>query len=246
MKPLDPRLLRYARSTRGFIVLAVVLGVLTAILVIAQARLLSDAIVKVTAGGETTTYPVEDEADVVARYVASRCFELASQRVATLSFSDEVATRQEGDVEVGTHIGPPHELVPGLLGHFQWRYESADFSRIQRIIVAETTALAGATTAGGAVTPTGCPSGNPTGVTAGLATGEWTPLPAEIYPITEARAAFRRMQQARHIGKIVVQIPNPLQPRADRSYASRPTPSPGSRATSRDTAGSAVKKDRSV
>jgi ATP-binding cassette subfamily C protein CydCD len=52
MKPLDPRLLRYARSTRGFIVLAVVLGVLTAILVIAQARLLSDAIVKVTAGGE--------------------------------------------------------------------------------------------------------------------------------------------------------------------------------------------------
>ncbi|MGH3644787.1 MAG: SDR family NAD(P)-dependent oxidoreductase, partial [Mycobacterium sp.] len=57
-----------------------------------------------------------------------------------------------------------------------------------------------------------------TEVSAGLAKGEWTPLPAEIYPLTEARAAFRRMQQARHIGKIVVQIPNPLQPRADRSY----------------------------
>ena len=52
MKPLDPRLLRFARSTRGFIVLAVVLGVVTAVLVIAQARLLSDVIVKVTAGGE--------------------------------------------------------------------------------------------------------------------------------------------------------------------------------------------------
>ena len=52
MKPLDPRLLRYARSTRGFIVLAIVLGVVTALLVIAQARLLSDIIVKVTAGGE--------------------------------------------------------------------------------------------------------------------------------------------------------------------------------------------------
>jgi NAD(P)-dependent dehydrogenase (short-subunit alcohol dehydrogenase family)/acyl carrier protein len=47
---------------------------------------------------------------------------------------------------------------------------------------------------------------------------EWKPLPAEIYPVTEARAAFRRMQQARHIGKIVVQIPTPLQPRGDRSY----------------------------
>ena len=57
-----------------------------------------------------------------------------------------------------------------------------------------------------------------TEVSDGLARGEWTPLPAEIYPLTEARAAFRRMQQARHIGKIVLQMPNPLQPRADRSY----------------------------
>ncbi|ASL14341.1 type I polyketide synthase [Mycobacterium intracellulare] len=57
-----------------------------------------------------------------------------------------------------------------------------------------------------------------TQVSQGLADGEWTPLPAEIYPLTEARAAFRRMQQARHIGKIVVQIPNPLQPQPDRSY----------------------------
>ncbi|MCP9272306.1 type I polyketide synthase [Mycolicibacterium arenosum] len=57
-----------------------------------------------------------------------------------------------------------------------------------------------------------------TEVSEGLANGEWRPLPAEIYPLTEARAAFRRMQQARHIGKIVVQIPNPLQPKADRSY----------------------------
>jgi acyl transferase domain-containing protein/acyl carrier protein len=57
-----------------------------------------------------------------------------------------------------------------------------------------------------------------TEVSEGLAKREWRPLPAEVYPLTEARAAFRRMQQARHIGKIVVQIPNPLQPRPDRSY----------------------------
>lgn len=55
-------------------------------------------------------------------------------------------------------------------------------------------------------------------ISEGLAEGDWKPLPAEIYPLTEARAAFRRMQQARHIGKIVVQIPNPLQPKADRTY----------------------------
>lgn len=57
-----------------------------------------------------------------------------------------------------------------------------------------------------------------TEVSAGLAEGSWKPLPAEIYPLTEARAVFRRMQQARHIGKIVVQVPNPLRPRPDRSY----------------------------
>ncbi|MCV7223754.1 type I polyketide synthase [Mycolicibacterium elephantis] len=48
--------------------------------------------------------------------------------------------------------------------------------------------------------------------------GELLPLPAEVYPLTEAKIAFRRMQQARHIGKIVLQMPKPLQPRADRSY----------------------------
>jgi len=57
-----------------------------------------------------------------------------------------------------------------------------------------------------------------TEVSDGLASGEWTPLAAEIYPLTEAKTAFRRMQQARHIGKIVLQMPTPLQPRGDRSY----------------------------
>ena len=57
-----------------------------------------------------------------------------------------------------------------------------------------------------------------TEISEGLGNGEWQPLPAEVYPLTEARSAFRRMQQARHIGKVVVQIPSPLQPRQDRSY----------------------------
>lgn len=51
MRPVDPRLLRYARSTRGFLVLAVALGAVVAALVIAQARLLSTAIVDVAQGG---------------------------------------------------------------------------------------------------------------------------------------------------------------------------------------------------
>lgn len=43
-------MLRYARSTRGFLILSVVLGVVTAALIIAQARILSDCIVRVTQG----------------------------------------------------------------------------------------------------------------------------------------------------------------------------------------------------
>ena len=51
-----------------------------------------------------------------------------------------------------------------------------------------------------------------------MAGGELAPLAAEVYPLTEAKTAFRRMQQARHIGKIVLQMPKPLKPRGDRSY----------------------------
>lgn len=53
MRPLDPRLLRYARSTRGFLALAVVLGIVIAVLVILQARFLSTAIVDVAQDGLT-------------------------------------------------------------------------------------------------------------------------------------------------------------------------------------------------
>jgi thiol reductant ABC exporter CydD subunit len=51
VKPLDVRLLRYAQATRGFMVVLVALGVLTAFLVIAQATLLADIISRVFLGG---------------------------------------------------------------------------------------------------------------------------------------------------------------------------------------------------
>jgi NAD(P)-dependent dehydrogenase (short-subunit alcohol dehydrogenase family)/acyl carrier protein len=55
-------------------------------------------------------------------------------------------------------------------------------------------------------------------VAGSMASGELEPIAVEVYPLTEAKTAFRRMQQARHIGKIVLQMPKPLQPRGDRSY----------------------------
>ncbi|MCF8539851.1 MAG: thiol reductant ABC exporter subunit CydD [Candidatus Nanopelagicales bacterium] len=52
MKPVDPRLFRYARSTRVFMLFAIILGTLTAVLVIGQAWFLSRVIVGVTANNE--------------------------------------------------------------------------------------------------------------------------------------------------------------------------------------------------
>jgi len=60
--------------------------------------------VTMTYGDREVTLPVEDEADVVARYVATRCFELAVAAVAELSFADEVPVDQPGEGSVGTLI----------------------------------------------------------------------------------------------------------------------------------------------
>jgi thiol reductant ABC exporter CydD subunit len=44
MKPLDPRLLRHARATRGFLVAAVAIGAASALLIVAQAFLIAHAV----------------------------------------------------------------------------------------------------------------------------------------------------------------------------------------------------------
>ena len=71
MRPLDPRLLHYARSTRAFIVVAVVLGVVIAALVITQARLLSGVIVDVTSS-DASWDDVRDTVVVIAGIFAAR------------------------------------------------------------------------------------------------------------------------------------------------------------------------------
>ncbi|MDL4816746.1 thiol reductant ABC exporter subunit CydD [Actinomadura opuntiae] len=51
MKPLDPRLLRYARTTRIFLLASVALGTATAALIILQATLLADMLTRAFLGG---------------------------------------------------------------------------------------------------------------------------------------------------------------------------------------------------
>lgn len=84
MRPIDPRLLRYARSTRGFILAAVIAGIVSAVLIIAQARLLSNVIVDVTTG------------EAVWQVVAGTIIAIAAvfiTRAALAWFTDVVAVR---------------------------------------------------------------------------------------------------------------------------------------------------------
>ena len=53
MRALDPRLLRYARATRTFLFVSVGLGVLSALLIVAQAWLLADVVASAFSGGRS-------------------------------------------------------------------------------------------------------------------------------------------------------------------------------------------------
>ncbi len=52
MRAIDPRLLRYARATRAFLIASVGLGVTSALLIVAQAWLIADVVSRAFIGGE--------------------------------------------------------------------------------------------------------------------------------------------------------------------------------------------------
>jgi hypothetical protein len=58
--------------------------------------------VEVTYGGRTVTLRVQDETDIVQRYVDARCLELAVADVADVRFADEVPADRPGEGSTGT------------------------------------------------------------------------------------------------------------------------------------------------
>lgn len=55
VKPIDPRLLQYARATRRFLIAVVLLGLVGAALVVAQAMLIAEVVVGAFQSGLTTS-----------------------------------------------------------------------------------------------------------------------------------------------------------------------------------------------
>ncbi|MGW2917075.1 thiol reductant ABC exporter subunit CydD [Streptomyces angustmyceticus] len=106
MKPVDPRLLRYARATRGFLVAVVVLGLAGAGLVIGQAMLIAEIVVgafqhHLDAGGLATPLALL-AAISVGRGLVSWLTELAAHRAGAAAKS-ELRMRL---VERAARLGP--------------------------------------------------------------------------------------------------------------------------------------------
>ncbi|WP_326808037.1 thiol reductant ABC exporter subunit CydD [Streptomyces sp. NBC_01775] len=103
MKPVDPRLLRYARTTRLFLLTAVTLGLAGAALVIGQAMLIADIVVAAYRHGEfARTALLLLGAVSVARALVSWLTELAAHRCGA-AVKSELRT---GLLERATALGP--------------------------------------------------------------------------------------------------------------------------------------------
>ncbi|GIG39701.1 thiol reductant ABC exporter subunit CydD [Cellulomonas phragmiteti] len=106
MKPLDPRLLRYARSARGYLALTVALGLLTGALVVAQALLLAHALGSAVAEGATLS-AIAPLVGVLAGVVVVRALVAAMQeRYAHRSATRAVAELRERVVAHAAAVGP--------------------------------------------------------------------------------------------------------------------------------------------
>ncbi|WP_307662379.1 thiol reductant ABC exporter subunit CydD [Streptomyces sp. V1I1] len=105
MKPIDPRLLRYARATRRFLIAVVLLGLVGASLVVAQAMLIAEVVVGAFQKGLSTSglgMPLALLAAVaVGRAVVSWLTELAAHRASAAVKSELRGRLLERAAELG-------------------------------------------------------------------------------------------------------------------------------------------------
>jgi thiol reductant ABC exporter CydD subunit len=106
MKPLDPRLLRYARTTRVYLVMAVALGTATAGLIIAQATLLAEMVSRAFLGGASLA-ALRTPMLLLLAVVAGRALVAWLQEVAAHRSSAAVKSQLRGRLlEHSVRLGP--------------------------------------------------------------------------------------------------------------------------------------------
>lgn len=106
MRPFDPRLLKYASATRGFIGAAIASGVITTILIITQAFAITDIVVPVYTEGQSLG-DVGGALWLLAAVVVARVFvSYISERVAFRSAAAAKSQLRMGVVEHVMKLGP--------------------------------------------------------------------------------------------------------------------------------------------
>lgn len=106
MKPLDPKLLRYAAPARGYVLLTTAFGIITAVLVIAQALLIAAALAPVISEGATLP-DVASHVWWLAAVVAARALVTGLQeRYAHRAATRVVADLREQVVLRAAQLGP--------------------------------------------------------------------------------------------------------------------------------------------
>jgi ATP-binding cassette subfamily C protein CydCD len=106
VKPLDPRLLRHAQATRGFLLASVVIGTVSAVLLVAQAFLIAHAVTSAFQDGADLAAVQSTLVALVAIAVARAVLVWASEAVGHRSAATATSQLRMQVVERALHLGP--------------------------------------------------------------------------------------------------------------------------------------------
>ena len=113
MRPFDPRLLRYARSARGPIALTALLGTITALLVLAQALLISAALSPVVSGSATLRDVAPIVGAIAAVFICRSLVVAAREAVSTRAAAAAVSELRGRVVDASIALGPRWRATNG-------------------------------------------------------------------------------------------------------------------------------------
>ena len=113
MRPFDPRLLRYARSARGPIAVTALLGTFTALLVLAQALLISAALSPVVSGTASLTDVWPFIVGIAAVFACRALIVAAREAVSTRAAAAAVRELRGRVVDASVTLGPRWRATKG-------------------------------------------------------------------------------------------------------------------------------------
>lgn len=113
MRPFDPRLLRYARSARGPIAVTALLGTLTALLVLAQALLISAALSPVVSGTASLANVWPFIVGIAAVFACRALIVAAREAVSTRAAAAAVRELRGRVVDASVTLGPRWRATKG-------------------------------------------------------------------------------------------------------------------------------------